>query len=44
MSTRTDDEANNSKLIVGLRTILFVLCYGLYSFKMLLKKLLQTLL
>ena len=42
MSSRTDKEIRNQKLILGLTTTLLVLCYFLYFLRILSRKLLQT--
>ena len=42
MPTRTDKEVRNQKLVIGLTTILLVLCYFLYFLRILSRKLLRT--
>lgn len=42
MSSRTDEEIRNQKLILGVTTTLLVLCYFLYFLRILSRKLLKT--
>ena len=42
MAVRTDNEVRNQKLIVGLTTILLVLCYSFYFLRIFSRKVLNT--